>query len=566
MARKYTIHVLLIVAIYFTLNKLRSFVIPDGGNGLVVSVELKPSKPTSMQFFYTTSTDPSFSQDKSVWAGAKNPGEFQVIRYELPANIDPLNLRLDFGDELPENSTGDVIEISQVSIQKGKSSVVVPAEQMTTRFEVNGFVTSFENTGRIVTQRVGDRYDPYMMICSDCSELINSMTTSFDWRTYAVEMTIFITLAIAVFVSIPPIESQLGMILFSGIFILCLLLPTLSFNRSGESLSTTEKRELSKAPEFSFSKDFAKSFESYFNDNFGFRQELIGLGASIKGPLFGTAVNSERVMIGKEGWLYYNNSNGYDYIFKSYSHRNLFTDEELREFIDRQGQIKAKCDSSGIKYFLGFCPQTQTIYPEYMPFVMRIQIQDTISKADQVKAALDTANIGVKFIDLRPAIIQAKSRAQLYRKLDTHWNDYGAYIGYKSLFDQVAPELGITPWPITSFNTELTVNGGGDLMNMLAGAVSSRDTVPVFTPKPEIPAFVESTPPGLPDRSFITTCDSCTDNRTLMVFRDSYNEALVKYISTHFKKVIYVWWRYNQQAVDNLHPDIVIDLPVERYL
>ena len=40
-------------------------------------------------------------------------------------------------------------------------------------------------------------------------------------------------------------------------------------------------------------------------------------------------------------------------------------------------------------------------------------------------------------MDVRPALIAAKSSGILYYRTDTHWNDWGAFIAYQQIIAQV---------------------------------------------------------------------------------------------------------------------------------
>ncbi|MFN8387050.1 MAG: hypothetical protein U0X92_11595 [Anaerolineales bacterium] len=55
---------------------------------------------------------------------------------------------------------------------------------------------------------------------------------------------------------------------------------------------------------------------------------------------------------------------------------------------------------------------------------------------DQVIAYL-RANGKQQVIDLRPALLTAKSERQVYYATDTHWNDYGAYIAYSAIMNEL---------------------------------------------------------------------------------------------------------------------------------
>ena len=100
--------------------------------------------------------------------------------------------------------------------------------------------------------------------------------------------------------------SKLYIVIFMGFLLsLSVLMPFV------KSDMDKEKREAAKFPkpvkEKKLNLDFFNELTDYFSDNFAFRQELSTADALIKAKVFNTS-NQERVVIGKEGWLYYNGS------------------------------------------------------------------------------------------------------------------------------------------------------------------------------------------------------------------------------------------------------------------
>ena len=53
---------------------------------------------------------------------------------------------------------------------------------------------------------------------------------------------------------------------------------------------------------------------------------------------------------------------------------------------------------------------------------------------------------------------------------------------------------------------------------------------------------------------------------TILFFRDSFGDCLTKFLSLHFKKIIFVRGRYRENMINKYQPDIVIEGHVERHL
>ncbi|MFN8461674.1 MAG: hypothetical protein U0X93_07900 [Anaerolineales bacterium] len=84
-------------------------------------------------------------------------------------------------------------------------------------------------------------------------------------------------------------------------------------------------------------------------------------------------------------------------------------------------------------------------------------------KVDQVIAYL-RANGKQQVIDLRPALLAAKSERQVYYATDTHWNDYGAYIAYSAIMNELRKtNPNLIAHPASDFEPVSRDSGAADL-------------------------------------------------------------------------------------------------------
>ena len=97
--------------------------------------------------------------------------------------------------------------------------------------------------------------------------------------------------------------------------VLCLCLCALplagmAVRPTGES---TENRVLASFPQLltarGLNTDFLHGLENYFNDHFAFRNELVFADALIQARVFRVSAN-EKVVLGRDGWLYYTSTLG----------------------------------------------------------------------------------------------------------------------------------------------------------------------------------------------------------------------------------------------------------------
>jgi hypothetical protein len=359
-------------------------------------------------------------------------------------------------------------------------------------------------------------------------------------------------------------------IIFIALFLLMLISPYLDEQlKIYDAGNGIEKRELARHIPFSFTTSFTKSFDDFYKDNFGFRMLLIDWGGLYKTRIFHASPKPEKALFGKNGWLFYNDTS--DAIVRSYSHKNLLSKDQLTFRVKLWETIKDTCDHSGIKYIKVFWPDKQTIYPELLPFSMKIQIKDTLSKVDQIIAYLKETSSPVPFIDVRQPLLKGKKDHQLYYKFDSHWNNYGAFLAYRSFFQQAYKILGIEPKRINDFNITWkdTLGCDNDLVKMLGLSTNEgfNDLIPDFIYKNENENYHDLPTDGYPDKTWrITRCDKCGNDHKVLMFIDSYTIALAQFFSLSFDEVIYIWNGYDPDLVKQIKPDIVIDATVERYL
>ena len=350
--------------------------------------------------------------------------------------------------------------------------------------------------------------------------------------------------------------------IFIGLTLLTLTIPSLLALFDGKLIENCEKRELHTLPSFSFSEKFIDDFENYFDDNFGLRNSLISWGSSIKVKLFKSSVHPQNVKFGKSGWLFYNKIDGG--IFNSYTHRNLLSNEELDSLVEVWENRKINLESKGIKYIMAVWPNKSTIYSEYVPLTMQAQIKDTLSKTDQILNFLRSSESSIPFIAVRSKFMEEKKKNQLYRKLDTHWNQVGAFYAYSYFMEETRDILGVVPYNIHDFTITYHNESKGDLLSMLGicETISFSETNPKLQLTDNNLTITKSD--GKYQNSLIFKNEKCDNRLKVLIFRDSFTDALIPFFKNHFYETHFVWFDYQKHIVDTLKPDIVITSFVER--
>jgi hypothetical protein len=224
----------------------------------------------------------------------------------------------------------------------------------------------------------------------------------------------------------------------------------------------------------------------------------------------------------------------------------------------------------GIPYLVVFAPLKSTIYPEYMPATFNRM--GSVSRLDQLMAHLK-AHSSLAVIDLRAAILDEKKRHQVFYRTDTHWNNRGAYVGYR----QIITALGrwfpaLEAIPISSFDAfHHYSEQGRDLPLLLGMRPYFWDRyVDLKMIKPALAHEVKPAPPAgkLPARGDdILYGQPDGQLPRAVMFRDSYASWLIPLLSENFSRILFSWqYTFDSEIVERERPDVVIQEMVERVL
>lgn len=332
-----------------------------------------------------------------------------------------------------------------------------------------------------------------------------------------------------------------------------------------------ERRSLAEWPVFSLHSisTYPARFDRYFNDHFGFRNALIHLNTAVRYHVFKSS-GSPKVLVGKEGWLFYNANQARDGASLS-NHLGLLPtgyNEIFRGYKEELEQKRNYLASRGIRYVFVIAPDKWTVYPEYLPDGFA-----NFDRSNNVDLLVDylSANTNVEIIDLRKVLIDAKRPGQhLYYKTDTHWNELGAFFAYQAISKNIArhfPE--IRPRSINDFYVSREATTTSLELGEMLLLKNLPDTSYKLLPKKPY-AYVDLTE-GKNERDILKYQRVGINLPKALVFRDSFMGNVIPYLSDDFSQTTYLWSTWNPKTdIDSwlwqISPDIVIEERVERYL
>lgn len=530
-----------------------------------VVLTAKVPEDDTFQLFFWEESESKFDIKNSVRTKIQGADSLQEIIFRLPTLKNLFRLRLDIG----ENINQGAVIIKQITFVKEYQDHIYNIQNFNRLFKANQYIEQEgqEKFKGIPGKRENNQrfYDPYFISVDNSPQMEQIRINRLTSYPYLIAGFVCLVLMLFAFYNIDKVSlSQKDVFIF--VFVIMLLLPSLQSEfQFIEPLENTENRKLAPRPDFELSKKFANGYTDYYSDHFGFRNYLTKLGGSFKVKIFKSSTHPDKVQLGKEKWLYYNNFQSN--IFKSYSNKNLLPPDSLELIVKAWEQNQKRYQAQGRKYTIAFWPDKHTIYPEFLPATMRSQIKDTLSRADQVIQYIEENKMEVNLTDVRQSMLQAKEQHQVFHKFDTHWNDFGAFTAYQCFFEKNFENLEITPFTEDEFNIAWRSYSGGDLIQMLGIHNNGYfiEKQPDFTPKINGSQIEFLPTKGYPRLTVITRNNEVDNNLKALVFRDSFTNGLIQFISLHFREVYYIWGPH-KELLERINPDVIIEAYVERDL
>ncbi len=351
--------------------------------------------------------------------------------------------------------------------------------------------------------------------------------------------------------------------LVAFLFALLLLLPTLDQVLGlSARFSNTENRELNGLPPLNFPhvRSFAKQFDRYYKENFGWRNALFYAYSRWKLRVLGESPLPEKVVVGKDGWFYLGNS--YNKVMDQ--HRGLLPlSADSARFIAQHLVLRQReLAQQGIQLYIFIAPDSHSIYPEHLPD--HLQPSAKPSRLDVLKQAVGRTTL--PFLDLRDTLRAAKRDHVVYFQTDTHWNDYGTLIGCAVLLDRIRQDQpAMPPIRLADYRIEQQRGIGGDLVRMLTVQEEMKDPVYYYiTPaKSRVARQTETIPnevSGFPSTRFVGK-----GNRRLLFIGDSFSHSMMQYLPGYFRESYFVRGsKLDSSLVRAERPNVVVVEVVER--
>lgn len=321
--------------------------------------------------------------------------------------------------------------------------------------------------------------------------------------------------------------------------------------------STTENRELAPLPALqgddgSFNFDFLTDAGTYFEDHFAYRNQLVSANARIRAAL--GVSSTDQVVVGNNGWLYYGGT------LPDYLGQSGLSDRALANIAHNMSLAQDYVQSQGASFLFVISPNKNSLYPENMPYYY-IQASDA-GNAELLKPRLVDA--GVEYLDAFELFESFGDCRYLMR--DTHWDNIGALRAAQAMLAAVG-HATLDAGEDDAVKREDFV---GDLESMLYPS-ESREEPNWYIAGINDGEGMTGTRWSYAEGSDVTdswiVTDSPEGSGSLVMYRDSFGNALVPYEATAYEHAVFSKLiPYNLPVVAQNDADAVIIERAERHL
>ena len=313
------------------------------------------------------------------------------------------------------------------------------------------------------------------------------------------------------------------------------------------AFSDTENRSLAQYPSANTSAltdgSWFQDFDAWYSDQFFLRNQWIRLqftGLSLLGK---KEING--VYIGKKGYHFQNPE---------------IPDEEL---VSRTIQaVNAFAEQySGIHTYMMVVPDASQILEDKLP--ASVSVRDQLQDIANFEAQLSS---NIQVLDVTD-VLKEHAADYIYYKTDHHWTTYGAGLA----FSEAASAMGLSDSGGTAYPVTDSFRG---TLSSKCGDMRSTDEIDLYKPSNDTGYYVVYQEEGVQEPSMykkealdekdkyqiffggnhpLIEIDTAADtNRRLLVFKDSYANCFMQYITPYFEKIIMVDPRYYYDDVGTL--------------
>ncbi len=223
-------------------------------------------------------------------------------------------------------------------------------------------------------------------------------------------------------------------IIFLLIFFILLCIPASHISKAEKS--DVERRNLAKKAQFiknnKINLKYGKDFDSWFNDRFALRKNLIKANTIIAYSLSKDTCRNNKI-------TFYKKYNFMD-SGSAFGPKGQATPEMLEAYRKNINRLQNFCDNNNIKLYILIVPRQI----EFFDFQIK---NERRNKPDSAEEAIEyiQKNTKTPLIYPKEAMKEANKETPVYFKTDHHWTKKGAYVGYLELMKEIKKDFPDVP-------------------------------------------------------------------------------------------------------------------------
>lgn len=290
-----------------------------------------------------------------------------------------------------------------------------------------------------------------------------------------------------------------------------------------------------------------------------------------------TAPNTPMGVEGQQGWWFFGDAVNGD--ISQAVGRRAYSPAETARVVTAVTTLADGLKARGAGLDIAIAPAKWSVYPEKLP-----AWTDGMPKTHSVDELLKAQPNG-PWIDLRPALRQARTTADTYSPLNSHWTDFGGLVGFEAMYSTLRerhPELAALP-KVTV--TKVDVGDERNEMEAMVGVKGANPwTKPVLaTPPPAYDVIDTSgrrtTKDGgatldMLEYPLRTEAPTAPNAQRVLFLLDSTSTSLSPYLATTFAHTMMVRHFADEPdkapgidaLVTDFDPDLVVYVITERHL
>lgn len=124
---------------------------------LELLLNVKVPKDDVFEVYYYESGEKTFNSENFIFKRVKGSEDVQTLTFEIPNNVYPERLRLDFG----KNTDQEEMTLVAATLKYGNKKYMFSNLEINEQFKPSKYMLFDPETREIITQEINNKYDPY---------------------------------------------------------------------------------------------------------------------------------------------------------------------------------------------------------------------------------------------------------------------------------------------------------------------------------------------------------------------------------------------------------------------